>query len=91
MLTAYFSGDVSLLEDAFLEIPMLSGEATHELVVQASNYPLPILPLALDPRLAQSACRDRACRRAGTGLQIDSLRDSERARVAVLEVWGRKV
>ena len=90
-LTAYFSGDVSLLEDAFLEIPMLSGEATHELLVKAFKLP------ASDPNRSR-LIRDLLSRLAETepvaalelASQIDSLRDSERARVAVLEVWGRK-
>ncbi|MBL00436.1 MAG: hypothetical protein CMI34_03380, partial [Opitutales bacterium] len=90
-LTAYLSGDVSLLEDAFLEIPMLSGEATRELLVQAFKLP------ASDPNRSR-LIRDLLSRLAETepvaalelASQIESLRDSERARVAVLEVWGRK-
>lgn len=90
-LTAYLSGDVSLLEDAFLEIPMLTGEATHELLVKAFKLP------ASDPNRSR-LIRDLLSRLAETepvaalelASQIDSLRDSERARVAVLEVWGRK-
>ena len=83
-LTAYLSGDVSLLEDAFLEIPMLTGEATRELLVQAFKLP------ASDPNRSR-LIRDLLSRLAETepvaalelASQIDSLRDSERARVAV--------
>jgi hypothetical protein len=90
-LTAYLSGDVSLLEDALLEIPKLSGEATRELLAQAFNLP------ASDPKRAR-LIRDLLGQLAETepvaalelASQIESLRDSERARVAVLEVWGRK-
>ena len=90
-LTAYLSGNVSLLEDAFLEIPMLSGEATHELLIQAFKLP------ASDPNRSR-LIRDLLRRLAETepvaaldlASQIESLRDSERARVAVLEVWGGK-
>ena len=90
-LTAYFRGDVSMLEDAFLEIPMLSGEATRGLLVQAFKLP------ASDPNRSR-LIRDLLSRLAETepvaamelALQIESLRDNERARVAVLEVWGRK-
>ncbi|MFL2832811.1 MAG: hypothetical protein ACJ0BK_04280 [Coraliomargaritaceae bacterium] len=90
-LTAYLSGDVSLLEDAFLEIPMLSGEATRELLVQAFKLP------ASDPNRSR-LIRDLLSQLAETepvaalelASKIESLRDSERARVAVLEVWGRK-
>jgi hypothetical protein len=90
-LTAYFSGDVSLLEDALLEIPKLSGEATRELLAQAFNLP------ASDPKRSR-LIRDLLGQLAETepvaalelASQIESLRDSERARVAVLEVWGRK-
>lgn len=90
-LTAYLSGDVSLLEDALLEIPKLSGEATRELLAQAFNLP------ASDPKRAR-LIRDLLGQLAETepvaalelASQIESLRDSERAHVAVLEVWGRK-
>jgi hypothetical protein len=90
-LTAYLSGDVSLLEDALLEIPKLSGEATRELLAQAFNLP------ASDPKRSR-LIRDLLGQLAETepvaalelASQIESLRDSERARVAVLEVWGRK-
>ena len=90
-LTAYLSGDVSLLEDALLEIPKLSGEATSELLAQAFNLP------ASDPKRSR-LIRDLLGQLAETepvaalelASQIESLRDSERARVAVLEVWGRK-
>jgi hypothetical protein len=90
-LTAYLSGDVSLLEDALLEIPKLSGEATRELLAQAFNLP------ASDPKRSR-LIRDLLGQLAETepvaalelASQIESLRDSERAHVAVLEVWGRK-
>ena len=90
-LTAYLSGDVSLLEDALLEMPKLSGEATRELLAQAFNLP------ASDPKRSR-LIRDLLGQLAETepvaalelASQIESLRDSERARVAVLEVWGRK-
>ena len=90
-LTAYLSGDVSLLEDALLEIPKLSGEAARELLAQAFNLP------ASDPKRSR-LIRDLLSQLAETepvaalelASQIESLRDSERARVAVLEVWGRK-
>tara|TARA_X000000950_G_scaffold193889_1_gene233706 strand:- start:490 stop:1830 length:1341 start_codon:yes stop_codon:yes gene_type:complete len=90
-LTAYLSGDVSLLEDAFLEIPALSSEATRELLVQAFDLP------ASDPnrsRLIRDLLRQLAEREPVAALelasQMKSLRDSQRARVAVLEVWGLK-
>ena len=90
-LTAYLGGDVSLLEDAFLEIPTLSGEATRELLVQAFDLP------ASDPnrsRLIRDLLRQLAETEPVAALevasQMKSLRDTERARVAVLEVWGRK-
>ena len=90
-LTTYLKGDVSLLENALLEIPMLSGEATSELLVQAFTLP------ASDPNrsrlirnlLSQLAETDPVAA-LELASQIESLRDSERARVAVLEVWGRK-
>jgi hypothetical protein len=90
-LTAYLSGDVSLLEDALLEIPKLSGEAAREMLVQAFNLP------ASDPKRSR-LIRDLLSQLAETepvaalelASQIESLRDSARARVAVLEVWGRK-
>jgi hypothetical protein len=90
-LTAYLGGDVSLLEDAFLEIPTLSGEATRELLVQAFDLP------ASDPnrsRLIRDLLRQLAETEPVAALelasQMKSLRDNERARVAVLEVWGLK-
>ena len=82
-LTAYLSGDVSLLEDALLEIPKLSGEAARELLAQAFNLP------ASDPKRSL-LIRDLLSQLAETepvaalelASQIESLRDSERARVA---------
>ncbi len=90
-LTTYIGGDVSLLEDALREIPMLTGEATRELLIQAFKLP------TSDPnrsRLIRSLLSRLAETEPVAALelasQIESLRDSERARVAVLEVWGRK-
>ena len=90
-LTTYLRGDISQLEDALLEIPMLSGEASSELLVQAFSLP------ASDPNRSR-LIRELLSRLAETdpvaalklASQIESLRDSERARMAVLEVWGRK-
>lgn len=89
-LHAFFDGEAIPLEDALREIPTLSGEATRELLGEAFALP------KSDPNRSR-VIRELLAQLAGTepaaalelASQIESLRDSERARVAVLQVWGK--
>lgn len=89
-LDAYLSGDVTTLEEAMREIPTLSAQASRELLNDAFALPMsdPNRTRLIRELLGQLAETD-PMGALEIASQIKSLRDSERARVSVLEVWGR--
>jgi len=89
-LAAYLNGEEITLEEAMRDISTLSGEATRELLVQAFELPNsnPSRSRLIRELLGQLA-ETEPMAALKIASQIESLRDSERARVSVLEVWGR--
>jgi hypothetical protein len=89
-LTAYFKGEEIPLEEVLREIPVLSVSATRELIAQAFTLPKsdPNRARLINELLGQLA-ETEPMAALEMASQIESLRDSERARVSVLEVWGR--
>jgi hypothetical protein len=89
-LDAYLSGEDIPLNEALRDISILSAQASLDLLDQAFALP------TSDPnrsRLIQELLGQLAETEPMAALelasQITSLRDSERARISVLEVWGR--
>ena len=89
-IKSYFAGDITVLEDAVREIPTLSSESSSELLDAAFELP------KSDPnrrRLIRELLGQLAETEPNVALelssQIDSLQDSERARMSVLRVWGK--
>ena len=89
-MQSYFSGDITVLEDAVREIPGLTTEASSQLLEAAFALP------KSDPnrrRLIRELLSQLAETEPSVALelssQIGSLQDSERARMSVLRVWGK--
>ena len=89
-MQSYFSGDITVLEDAVREIPSLTTEASSQLLEAAFALP------KSDPnrrRLIRELLSQLAETEPSVALelssQIGSLQDSERARMSVLRVWGK--
>ena len=89
-IKSYFAGDMTVLEDAVREIPTLSSESSSELLDAAFELP------KSDPnrrRLIRELLSQLAETEPSAALelssQIDSLQDSERARMSILRVWGK--
>ncbi len=89
-LEAFFEGEALSLEEMLREIPTLSAEESRLLLGQALAMPKsdPKRARLINELLSQIAeTEPMAALELAT--QIDSLRDYERARVSILEVWGR--
>ena len=89
-MQSYFSGDITVLEDAVREIPGLTTEASSQLLEAAFALP------KSDPnrrRLIRELLSQLAETEPSVALElsskIGSLQDSERARLSVLRVWGK--
>ena len=90
ILQALFDGQAIPIEEALREISNLSSPATRELLNEAFAMP------RSDPNRAR-LIRELLGQLAETepmaalelAAQIDSLRDSELARISVLEIWGK--
>ena len=89
-IKSYFAGDITVLEEAVREIPTLSSESSSELLDAAFALP------KSDPnrrRLIRELLSQLAETEPSVALelssQIDSLQESERARMTVLRVWGK--
>ena len=90
MLEAFFDGEALSLEDMLREIPTLSAQESRQLLTQALALPKsdPKRARLINELLGQIAeTEPMAALELAT--QIESLRDYERARVSILEVWGR--
>lgn len=90
ILQSFLDGEAVPLEDALREIATLSGESTRELLGQAFAMPRsdPNRARVINELLAQLAETEPAAA-LELASQIESFRDSERARIAVLQVWGK--
>jgi hypothetical protein len=89
-LTAYFNGEAIELDELLREVPTLTTEQSLALLDQALALPKsdPKRASLINELLAQIAEADpMAALELAT--QIDSLRDYERARISILQVWGR--
>lgn len=89
-LQAFLKGEAIALEEAVREIPTLSTQATRQLLGEAFALP------QSDPnraRLVRELLGQLAETEPTVALelasQIESLRDSERARISVLQIWGK--
>ncbi|MEC8332755.1 MAG: hypothetical protein VXZ83_01365, partial [Verrucomicrobiota bacterium] len=90
LFKSYFEGDLTVLEEAIREIPTLSSESSSELLDAAFELP------KSDPnrrRLIRELLSQLAETEPRVALelssQINSLQDSERARMSILRVWGK--
>lgn len=89
-LEAFFEGDALPLEELLREIPTLSAQDSRLLLGQVLALPKsdPKRARMVNELLSQIAeTEPMAALELAT--QIDSLRDYERARISILEVWGR--
>lgn len=89
-LEAYLDGQAVALGDALRDVAGLSGENSRLLLADAFALPTsdPNRPRLIRELLSQLA-RTEPLAALEIASQIPSLRDSEDARVAILEVWGR--
>jgi hypothetical protein len=89
-LQALLDGEAGLLVEALQAIPSLSGEATRKLLGEAFALPKsdPNRSRLIGELLAQLAETEPTAA-LELASQIESYRDSERARIAVLQVWGK--
>lgn len=89
-LQSLLDGQAGLIDEALREIPTLSGEATQQLLGEAFALPKsdPNRSRLIGELLAQLAETEPAAA-LELASQIESFRDSERARIAVLQVWGK--
>lgn len=89
-LQSFFDGEAIPLEDALREISTLSGESARQLLGQAFALPKsdPSRARVINDLLAQLAETEPTVA-LELASQIESFRDSESARIAVLEVWGK--
>lgn len=89
-LTAYLNGETVALEEALLDVAGLSEENSRLLLADAFARPAsdPNRPRLIEELLSQIAKTDPLAA-LQIASEIPSLRDSEDARVAILEVWGR--
>ncbi len=89
-LDAYFRGEAMPLEEVLRVIPALSAQTSRELLAKAFALPKsdPNRPRLIRELLGQLA-ETEPMAALEIASQIESLRDSERARVSVLETWGR--
>jgi hypothetical protein len=88
-LESLLGGEAIPLTDALRDIPELSTEATRQLIDQALALPKsdPNRSRLIRELLSQLA-ETEPLAALELATRIESLRDLERARVAVLEVWG---
>lgn len=89
-LESYLNGEFVKLEAALVDVAGLSGEKSRSLLADALALPVsdpnrPRLIGALLSKLAQT----EPLAALQIASEIPSLRDSENARIAILEVWGR--
>lgn len=89
-LEAYLQGEIIPLGEALREITALSGADTRQLLAQAFAMPTsdPQRTRLITELLSQLAETEPAAA-LELASQIESLRDSESARIAILEVWGK--
>lgn len=89
-LAGYLKGEEVTLEDAMRDIPALTAEETRGLLTEAFALPVsdPNRSRLIRELLGQLAETEPVAA-LELASQIASLRDSERARASVLEVWGR--
>ncbi len=89
-LQSFLNGDTLSVEEALREIPTLTGEATRQLLGEAFAMPKsdPNRSRLIRELLSQLAETEPVAA-LELASQIESLRDSERARISVLEVWGK--
>lgn len=89
-IEAYFGGESLSLEELLREVPTLTAEQGRTLLAQALELPKsdPKRARLINELLAQIA-ETEPMTALELATQIDSLRDYERARVSILQVWGR--
>ena len=89
-LEEFFDGEAHSLEELLREVPTLTAEESRQLLGQALALPKsdPKRARLINELLSQIA-ETEPMAALELASQIDSLRDYERARVSILEVWGR--
>ncbi|NBB80414.1 MAG: hypothetical protein GVY36_13400 [Verrucomicrobia bacterium] len=89
-LKSYLGGESVSFQDALVDVARLSGENSRLLLADAFALPVsdPNRPRLIEKLLSQLA-KTEPLTALQIASEITSLRDSEDARAAILEVWGR--